>query len=437
MRQVSSVGAKLAEDRVDQALERNRLRSRYTEMRRQSEALCAPLAVEDYVVQTMPDVSPPKWHLAHTSWFFEQFVLVPFAPRYRLFHPRFGYVFNSYYETVGEHWPRPGRGLLSRPTVEEIYRYRGYVDEQMTQLLGTLSDGAWKEVARRTELGVHHEQQHQELLLTDIKHIFATNPLRPVYAADLPMSAGPAPELRWCEQSGGVHSIGFAGEGFAYDNETPTHRVYLSDYRLASRLVTNGEYLAFMADGGYTRPGLWLSDGWATVQHQGWDAPLYWEEQDGRWWLMSLGGVRPVLESDPVCHLSYYEADAFARWSGKRLPTEAEWELAARDREVDGNLREAGHLHPVCAASDARLPTQLFGDVWEWTASPYAPYPGYRPADGPLGEYNGKFMCSQMVLRGGSCATPASHIRPTYRNFFFPGDRWQFSGIRLAEDGSA
>jgi len=421
----------------DQTAQEEQLGSVYQAVRRQSEALCAPLEVEDYVIQTMPDVSPPKWHLAHTSWFFEQFVLAPFDRRYRLFHPRFGYLFNSYYETVGEHWLRPQRGLLARPTVAEVYRYREYVDEHLIGLLESLDGGHRVEAVRRIRLGIHHEQQHQELLLTDIKHIFAINPLRPVYGAAAPVCDTPAPILRWCEQPGGVYSIGFAGSGFAYDNETPAHRVYLSDYRLASRLVSNGEYLAFMADGGYERPELWLSDGWVQVQQQGWRAPLYWEEQEGSWWLMSLAGMRPVAQAEPVCHVSYYEADAYARWSGKRLPRETEWELAARDRPVTGNLREAGHLHPAPAPCDADLPSQIYGDVWEWTASPYTAYPGYRPLAGALGEYNGKFMCSQIVLRGGSCATPGSHIRASYRNFFFPPDRWQFSGIRLAEDGAA
>ncbi|HEY8554350.1 MAG TPA: ergothioneine biosynthesis protein EgtB [Burkholderiales bacterium] len=405
----------------------------YREVRSATESLCRPLAVEDYCIQSMPDVSPPKWHLAHTSWFFETFLLKPYVPGYREFHPQYEYLFNSYYQAVGTPYPRPQRGLLSRPTVQEIYRYRAHVDAAMERLFADPPPPHAEAIAARTVLGLHHEQQHQELLLTDIKHIFAINPLKPPYA-ECPEAprARPAP-LGWHAHPGGVVEIGHAGEGFAFDNEAPRHRVYLRPFALASRLVTNGEYLEFMEAGGYERPELWLADGWNEARAQQWRAPLYWERRDGRWWTYTLGGMRPVREDEPVCHVSYYEADAYARWVGKRLPSEAEWEVVAADLPVTGNFSDRGLLHPTPAAAGA-MPAQMYGDVWEWTASDYAPYPGYRPASGALGEYNGKFMCNQRVLRGGSCASPGSHLRPTYRNFFYAGTRWQFSGIRLAAD---
>ncbi len=411
--------------------EREQLLEQYRQVRRQTEAICQPLVTEDYCIQTMPDVSPPKWHIAHVSWFFETFLLLPFDSDYRLFHPRFDTLFNSYYVTHGQPFPRPQRGLLSRPTVAEIYRYRAHVDDAMTRLLARATAAQWEEIRPRLQLGLNHEQQHQELLYTDIKHILAFNPLRPVYQpAPAPPSA-PAVPLQWLEFAGGVKTIGQTGDSFCFDNETPCHRVYLNDYVLGSRLVTNGDYLAFIEAGGYQRPEYWLSDGWNMVRQQGWQAPLYWEQQDGQWWSMTLAGLRPVAEWEPVCHVSFYEADAYARWAGKRLPTEAEWECAAAPLPVGGNLQEAGYLHPAPAAGAGGL-QQLYGNVWEWTQSPYGPYPGFRPLAGTLGEYNGKFMCSQLVLRGGSCVTPTDHIRPSYRNFFYPGDRWQFSGIRLA-----
>ncbi|MEW6354651.1 MAG: ergothioneine biosynthesis protein EgtB [Pseudomonadota bacterium] len=406
---------------------------RYLRVRALSEALCQPLADEDYLIQTMEVVSPPKWHLAHTSWFFENFLLVPFLPRYAVFHPQFGYLFNSYYETVGRFYPRRQRGLLSRPTVEEVYRYRGHVNRAISRLIATADAEAWRRIAPLLELGLHHEQQHQELILTDVKHIFAHNPLRPAYLSYSATVSGAAAPLHWLDYDGGIRQIGHGAAEFAFDNETPRHRVFLENYRLAARLVTNGEYLEFIEAGGYRRPEYWLSDGWCAVQAQQWSAPLYWERDDtGHWWLMSLSGMRELAESEPVCHVSFYEADAYARWAGKRLPTEAEWENAAAELPVQGNLLESGLLQPAPAHGGA--PAQLFGDVWEWTRSPYAPYPGYRPPVGALGEYNGKFMCNQMVLRGGSCVTSAAHLRVTYRNFFPPDARWQFSGLRLAED---
>jgi ergothioneine biosynthesis protein EgtB len=406
------------------------LSERYQQVRQLSESICCPLATEDYVIQSMPDVSPPKWHLAHTTWFFETFLLAPNLPQYEVFHPKFGYLFNSYYEAVGRRHPRPQRGLLSRPTVEEIYRYRTHVDQAM-QSLFSQQDVTLEALIL---LGLHHEQQHQELLLTDIKHILAINPLRPAYRSDIvPIQQKPSasPE-QWLDYPGGLHMLGYGGSEFAFDNESPAHQVYLQDYYLASRLVTNAEYLEFMQAGGYSNPDYWLSEGWATVQTEQWQAPLYWEQIDGNWWVMTLSGLRAVDLTEPVCHVSFYEADAFARWAGKRLPTEAEWEAAAAQVPLQGNFLAQEQYHPLPAAGVTR-PDQLFGDVWEWTQSAYLPYPGFKPAAGAVGEYNGKFMCNQMVLRGGSCVTPPHHIRSTYRNFFPPSTRWQFSGIRLAQ----
>ena len=406
---------------------------RFARTRAQTESLCAPLLTEDHCIQTMPDVSPPKWHLAHVSWFFEQFVLLPFLPGYRVHDPMYDFLFNSYYETHGTPFPRPQRGLLSRPTVEQIYAYRAHVDRAMQELLAGTAVSENPELAFRIELGINHEQQHQELLLTDIKHIFAFNPLRPPYREAVLAKSTPATAISWIEIAGGVGEIGYRGEGFAYDNETPRHRVFTEPFALASRPVTNGEYLAFMEAGGYQRPELWLSDGWSTVQREHWSAPLYWEQRDGNWHYMTLAGMQPVDEHAAVCHVSLYEADAYARWAGRRLPTEAEWEIAAADQPILGNLREGGSLQP--GGADGQRPfAQLYGDVWEWTRSAYGPYPGFRPLAGSLGEYNGKFMSSQLVLRGGSIATPAEHLRSTYRNFFYPRDRWQFTGIRLADD---
>jgi ergothioneine biosynthesis protein EgtB len=413
---------------------REALAARYRGVRHQSETLCQPLAPDDYGLQAMPDVSPARWHLAHTTWFFETFLLQDFLPGYRPFHPQFEHLFNSYYEQVGAPFPRPQRGLLSRPTTEEIFRYRAQVDEAMIALLAAVDEARWPEVATRAALGCQHEEQHQELLLTDIKYNFSINPLRPAYRADLPDTpAGHNTPLEWIEQPGGVQEIGHDGTGFGFDNESPRHRVLLASYALGSRLVTNGEYLEFIKAGGYQRPEFWLADGWRCVREKSWQAPLYWEKTDDRWWLFTLAGMRTLNEHEPVCHVSFYEADAYARWAGKRLPGEMEWEVIAQKQNNRGNLCETGYLHPVPAAGDA-CPEQIFGDVWEWTRSPYAPYPGYRAAAGALGEYNGKFMVNQLVLRGGSCVTPADHIRASYRNFFYPADRWQFSGIRLADD---
>ncbi|MBF2078471.1 MAG: ergothioneine biosynthesis protein EgtB [Synechococcales cyanobacterium T60_A2020_003] len=403
---------------------------RYNQVRSLSAALCAPLALEDYGIQSMPDVSPPKWHLAHTSWFFETFLLTPFLPGYEIFHPKFGYLFNSYYEAVGDRHPRPERGLLSRPTVEQVYRYRAYVDDGMRSLLQNPSEP--EQILFLVELGLHHEEQHQELLVTDIKHGLGMNPLYPAYHQPpiAPAKTTSSP-LQWIEYGGGLDSLGYADKDFCFDNETPQHTVYLQDYRLASRPVTNGEYLEFIEAGGYTTAEYWLSEGWATIRSQRWDAPLYWQKIDGEWWTMTLHGLQRINEHEPVCHVSFYEADAFAHWAGYRLPTEAEWEHAARSLAPKGHFLECDRLHPQPAQGYTN-PDQLFGDVWEWTQSAYLPYPGFKTAPGAVGEYNGKFMSNQMVLRGGSCATPPGHIRATYRNFFPPSARWQFSGIRLA-----
>lgn len=409
------------------------LSRRYQLVRRQTEDLCAPLEVEDYGLQSMPEASPVKWHLAHTSWFFETFLLKPNVPDYRPCHAEFERLFNSYYNAVGTPWPRPQRGLLSRPTVAEVYRYRRAVDERVGEVL---RDSVIPDVADVLVLGLNHEQQHQELIVTDLKHAFGQNPLQPVYR---PRSAEPAaapPEADWLAFPEGVYRVGHAGSDFAFDNESPRHRVFLNGFRLASRPATNEEYLAFMADGGYQRPELWLSDGWAARQAQGWTAPMYWSRRDGNWESYTLAGPRPLDTAEPVCHVSYYEADAFARWAGSRLPTEAEWEVAAADVPLAGYFLEAGRFHPSAtpASGDAGPLRQLYGDIWQWTASPYVGYPGYEPASGALGEYNGKFMCNQLVLRGASCATPRSHARHTYRNFFPPDARWQFAGVRLAQD---
>jgi ergothioneine biosynthesis protein EgtB len=423
----------------------------YRDVRRATEALCEPLAIEDYGLQSMPDASPAKWHLAHTTWFFETFVLAPHRPSYQPFHPQFRFLFNSYYHAAGPRYPRPQRGLISRPTVAEVYRYRAYVDEQMIPLLEARRGGILDETGATIRLGLHHEQQHQELLLTDLKHAWSVNPLHPCYREAIPTQEQPPP-ARWVSVAEQLAWIGHDGSGFAFDNESPRHRVYVQAFHLASRLTTNAEYLAFMADGGYDRPELWLSDGWAVRQTQGWTAPLYWEEHDGEWSLVTLAGLRPLQPTEPVCHVSYYEADAFARWAGARLPTEAEWEVAAAGVPLAGHFLEGGRFHPAVApAPTDRGPLyQLHGDLWQWTSSSYVAYPGYRPSPPatngsdddtrqPIGfsglsEYNAKFFVNNIVLRGSSCVTPASHSRLTYRNFFPPHTRWQFSGIRLAKD---
>jgi len=395
-------------------------------------ALTAPLSAEDQQIQSMPDVSPTKWHLAHTSWFFETFLLGPSLPGYVPFDPAYGFLFNSYYEAVGARWPRPERGLLSRPSLDDIHAYRAHVDAAMARLIASARD--WPALEPLVELGLNHEQQHQELILMDIKHVFSLNPLAPAYAPARARAAQPAPSLKWARFEGGLVEIGHSGQGgFAFDNEGPRHKTWLEPFAIANRLSTCGEYLQFIEDGGYARPELWLSEGWAAVQHEGWAAPLYWHLGEAAQRLIfTLEGLRRLDPAEPVCHLSFFEADAFARWSGHRLPTEAEWEHAsAAARSVSSPAPAAFHPSPALPISGLQ---QMTGEVWEWTGSPYMPYPRYRPAAGAIGEYNGKFMSSQMVLRGGACVTPAGHARPTYRNFFPPAARWAFSGVRLADD---
>jgi ergothioneine biosynthesis protein EgtB len=401
------------------------LEARYRAVRALSERLCAPLQPEDFVVQSMPDASPTKWHLAHTSWFFETFVLEPNVRGYQLFHPQFRVLFNSYYEAVGPRHTRAERGLLTRPTVSEVMDYRRRVDDAMLALLRD-DEETWRALADRIELGLQHEQQHQELLLTDLQHAFSMNPLKPLYV-ERGTQLAPAPEpQRYATFAGGLQSIGDAGAGFAFDNEGPRHRVFVEPYELATQLVTAGEYCEFIQDGGYRRPELWLSDGWAAVQSQGWQAPLYWEARaGGAYSRYSLHGEVPVATHEPVCHISFYEADAYARWAQQRLPSEAEWELAYADQPVHGQFVEEHNFVPRCTGSG-------FGSAWVWTSSPYVAYPGFRPEAGAIGEYNGKFMCNQLVLRGGSCFSPQRHLRATYRNFFAPSARWQVTGIRLA-----
>lgn len=406
----------------------------YQRIRQDSETLCQPLQTEDYIIQTASFASPAKWHLAHVTWFFEVFILGHYARDYSVFNPHYCYLFNSYYEQVGRFYPRPQRGFLSRPTVAEIYRYRAYVNQAMLQLIETATEADWNEIYQRLVIGLNHEQQHQELLLTDLKYNFSLNPLFPAYREDLaiPVSQTQQP-ISWQAYAAGVYEIGFSGTGFSYDNENPRHKVYLDRFALASRPVSNGDYLAFMADKGYSNPIFWLSDGWSTVQRAGWQSPLHWHTIDNQWMEFTLGGLRPLDMNAPVCHVSYYEASAYAAWAGKRLPSEAEWEVAATDLPVMGNLRDSDYLHPTSSVAGTGL-LQMYGDVWELTASAYQPYPRFSPPAGALGEYNGKFMCNQQVLRGGSCVTPNDHIRRSYRNFFYPQERWQFQGFRLAKD---
>ncbi|HPG24787.1 MAG TPA: ergothioneine biosynthesis protein EgtB [Myxococcota bacterium] len=421
-------------------------------MRGLSESLCARLTPEDCVAQSMPDASPVKWHLAHTTWFFETFLLKEFVRGYEDFHPRFGFLFNSYYNGKGPRHARPARGVLTRPSLEEVLAYRAHVDahvlDRLDRIGSTPDGGVDAESLRILEIGLHHEQQHQELILTDVKHLFSQNALAPAYRAPLAPTRSAPDSLGWKTIAEGVRSIGHSGLGFSFDNERPAHRVFLEPFRIADRLITNAEYREFIADGGYRRPELWLDLGWATVQREGWRAPLYWRGGDGDASEFTLAGERELCDAEPVAHVSFFEADAFARWAGARLPTEAEWEVACGAREVCGHFVDEGRLHPNVADPGRRRDVardeaegsvddglrQLFGDLWEWTSSSYDAYPGYRPDEGTLGEYNGKFMCDQHVLRGGSCASSRSHLRASYRNFFHAPDRWQFSGIRLAKE---
>ncbi len=413
----------------------------YQSVRAWTRALCEPLCAEDYVVQSMPDASPAKWHIAHTSWFFETFLLKPHLKGYHALHPQYDFLFNSYYNAVGERHCRAKRGVISRPTVEEAWRYREYVDASMEKLICSAADARLQVLEPLLTLGLHHEQQHQELMVTDFKHLLGENPLLPAYQ-ERRIEPAQVLEPRWAEFGEGVYEVGHADTagGFSFDNEGPRHKRFLNRFALSDRLVTNREYLRFIEDGGYKKPALWLSAGWSTVQREGWQAPLYWQESAHGWQQFSLSGLRAVEPGEPVCHVSYFEADAFARWSGARLPTEFEWEVAAHSEEFgalceSGSFAESRRFHPSSLSQNTgtRL-QQMFGEAWQWTRSQYEPYPGYAPAAGALGEYNGKFMCNQFVLRGASCATPRSHARLTYRNFFPPEARWQFSGLRLARD---
>ncbi len=403
------------------------LRERFTEIRGTSLGITDGLSPEDQMLQSMPDASPTKWHLAHTTWFFETFILQACVPTYKPFDPRYKFLFNSYYKQLGSHPYRGARGLMSRPSLQQVHAYRDYVERALLSYV----ESAEGSVLDLVELGLNHEQQHQELIMTDIKHALWSSPLRPETAGKNSRQLS-VPQVRWIDFAAGMYGIGHEGGGFAFDNEAPRHEVFLQDFRIASRPVTNGEYLEFIRDNAYSRPELWLSDGWDTLCRERWGAPLYWEQRDdGSWWQFTVTGLKELDEAEPVCHVSFYEADAYARWSGARLPREQEWELAATRMPSRGTFLEDHVFHPQ--PSPGRGSQQIFGDVWEWTASPYIAYPGFKPAAGLVGEYNGKFMCNQMVLRGGSCATPSSHIRATYRNFFPPQARWQFSGIRLAQ----
>lgn len=406
------------------------LLAQYQQVRRQTITLIEGYSPEDMMLQSMPDASPVKWHLAHTTWFFETFLLHEHLPNYRAFDDTYQYLFNSYYDTVGERHPRPQRGLLSRPSLREVLAYRRHVDNAMQELLAAPSAS----IAATVTIGLHHEMQHQELLQTDIKHALSTNPFAlPVHPTHHPKDTT-ASEPAFIRFNGGLTTVGTdASDSFAYDCEQPEHTIYVADFQLSQRLVTNAEWLQFMADGGYQNPKLWLSDGWATVQQEGWQAPLYWYREDGQWWTMTTRQRQPIDLNAPVCHISYYEADAYARWRGCRLPTEFEWEVAARSVPLAGHFLESPHLLPQPVESTSQGLQQIYGDVWEWTQSPFTPYPGFNPAQGALAEYNGKFMANQWVLRGGSCATPKQQLRSTYRNFFYAHQRWQFSGLRLAK----
>ena len=407
----------------------------YVAVRQQFKTICAPLAIEDYGLQAAPETSPAKWHLAHTSWFFETFLLKPYLADYSPWNDEFEVLFNSYYNAVGEQYPRPQRHLLSRPTVGEVYDYRDYIDSHMLKLLALDNHASWDDIIQRTVLGINHEQQHQELFFTDLKYCLFQNPLYPAYMEPSDTdSEGGIPTSHWLSFDSGLRHIGinYANKdtrSFCFDNETPAHKVYIESYEIADRLVTNADFLEFIEDGGYEDSQLWLADGWAEVNTQLWSAPLYWVKKGSDWYYFTLYGLQPIALDQPLCHVSCYEADAFARWAGARLPTEQEWENAITTVDLSGQFIESDYLQPAPRSNDE---PQFFGHVWQWTSSAYQPYPGFQTVEGAIGEYNGKFMCNQQVLRGGSFVTPMDHFRKTYRNFFYPKDRWQFSGIRLA-----
>lgn len=423
----------ISDERKEQKhLGRKDLKQKFNRVRSFTEKLTDPLEVEDFIVQVVTHASPAKWHLAHTSWFFEAFLLEKATNDYETLHPQYSYLFNSYYLQTGEPHCRDKRGNLSRPTVKEVFEYREYVDNRMIDFMENSPDDLFQEWAEVIEIGLNHEQQHQELLITDLKYMFAQNPLYPVYI-DRKQPEAPEPgKLQWSSFEEGVYEVGHSGDDFGYDNEFSRHKTYIQNFELANRLVTNREYLEFIENGGYTESKWWLDEGFATVEKENWKAPLYWIEKDGQWYYYTLNGIRKIDLNEPVTHVSYFEADAYARWAGARLPTEQEWEVASIDVEINGNFVENEYFHPTAADPEAEGLQQMFGNVWEWTQSSYSPYPGYKPLPGALGEYNGKFMCNQYVLRGGSCATSESHIRKTYRNFFHPHEQWQFMGIRLA-----
>ena len=410
------------------------LRTRFLTVRQATEALAAPLSAEDCALQSMPDASPVKWHLAHTSWFFETFILERIDPHFQAFDPAFRVLFNSYYNGVGDKHPRHERGLISRPDLQRVIAYRRHITQRILALLPAIADQP--EFVRLMWLGCNHEEQHQELILTDLKHLLSKNPTKPAYQQRWPLTPIEARKPRWIGYPGGLAMIGHAGEEFAFDNELPRHQVFVQPFELASHPVTHGDFAAFIADQGYARPELWLSMGWDWVRLSGAVAPLYWQQQDAGWRTFTLHGMADIDPHTPICHINYFEADAYARWAGARLPRESEWEIVASTLPIDGNFLDSNALHPLALreAATTDQPEQMFGDVWEWTQSAYLPYPGFSTAPGAVGEYNGKFMCNQFVLRGGSCATPRKHIRASYRNFFPPEARWQFSGVRLARD---
>lgn len=417
-------------------MKKEQLISIFQKVRKQTEALCQPLAIEDYVIQSIEDVSPPKWHLAHSSWYFETFLLTAFIPNYQVFHPAFPYLFNSYYQKIGIPYPRARRGVLSRPRVEEIFDYRHHVDRHVLGLIDDAEEDLFIKISPLVILGLHHEQQHQELLLMDIKYNFSVNPLFPDYNKSRGDRITNNQKLTYSEMTGGIVNIGYHEDDFCFDNELPRHKTFLEPYSISNQLVTNADYLEFIDADGYAQPEWWLADGWECIQKNNWHAPLYWQRINNEWYLFTLNGLAPLNPAEPVSHVSYYEAEAFARWCGARLPTEEEWEHFVVANHLKPDIQyfmESGIYHPqVTEHQNTASPQQFYGVLWEWTASSYLPYPGYQPLKGALGEYNGKFMANQMVLRGGCCATPFSHIRSTYRNFFQPDKRWQFSGIRLA-----
>lgn len=413
---------------------KKKIKRRYDEVRDATEQLTLPLEIEDFVIQAMENTSPTKWHLAHTSWFFETFILKKAIDDFDSLHPQYSYIFNSYYVQTGDPHCRDKRGNLSRPTVKKVFEYRKYVDQKMHEFIEGLSDEGLEEWLPVIEVGLHHEQQHQELMVTDLKYMFGQNPLYPIYIETRRPKIESLPEINWISFDEGLYSVGHEGGSFGYDNEFPAHKTYLQDFEIADRLITNGEFIEFIEDGGYKDPKWWLDEGFATVKEEEWEWPLYWVKRNGEWYHFTLSGLEKLDPNEPVCHVSYFEADAYARWAGFRLPTEEEWEVAARDVPLEGNFVEKEHYHPASVKTEEEGLKQMFGDVWQWTKSSYTAYPGFEPFPGKLGEYNGKFMVNQYVLRGGSCATPESHFRRTYRNFFHTDARWQFTGIRLAKD---